>query len=82
MTSDGHGGFANGTALAPTEAELDELTRLRMRFPRHHIFRDVANDRGVRYMAHGTESSVRPHTIITGDLAELRYELEEASQYR
>ncbi|MGH3395965.1 MAG: hypothetical protein ACRDPO_14890 [Streptosporangiaceae bacterium] len=29
-------------------------------------------------MAYGAAAGARPHTIITGDLAELRHELEQA----
>lgn len=77
MTSDANRGRVPGTALAPTDADLAELAWLCMRFRRHHIFRDVASGRGVRYIAHGAAIGVRPHTIITGDLAELRDELEK-----
>jgi hypothetical protein len=62
----------------PSEAQQAEILRLRGRFRRHHIFYVVSPDRGVRYMAHGTELGARPHTIITDDLDELRYELEQA----
>jgi hypothetical protein len=64
----------------PTEKELSELARLSQRFRAHHIFRDVTRDRGVRYIAHGATIGVRPNTIITGDLAELRDELEASSR--
>jgi hypothetical protein len=61
------------------EAELAELSLLRQRFRNHHIFRHVLRDRGVRFIAHRAAAGVRPHTVITGDLAELRDELERAS---
>jgi hypothetical protein len=65
-------------APLPSEAQQAEILRLRGRFRRHHIFYVVSADRGVRYMAHGAELGARPHTIITDDLDELRYELEQA----
>jgi hypothetical protein len=41
----------------------------------------VANDRAVQYVAHGAAVGMRPHTIIAGDLAELRDELEKTAFY-
>ena len=61
------------------EAELAELARLRDRFRRHHIFRHVIHGRGVRFIAHRAVAGVRPHTVITEDLAELYEELERGS---
>ena len=66
-------------ATEPSDAELAELARLRNVFRRHRIFRDVTHARGVRYIAHGATIRVRPHTIITHDLAELHHELEQAT---
>jgi hypothetical protein len=60
----------------PSEAELDELVRLGQRFRGHHIFHNVTEEQGIRYMAYSAAAGVRPHTIITSDLAELRDELE------
>jgi hypothetical protein len=65
-------------APPPSEADQAEVLRLRERFPRHSIFYVVSADRGVRYMAYGAAPGVRPHTIITDDLAELRQELAQA----
>lgn len=62
----------------PSEADQAEVVRLRARFPRHHIFYVMSVDRGLRYVAHRAAPGVRPHTIITDDLAELRHELEQA----
>lgn len=64
-------------APPPSAADEAEILRLRGRFRRHHIFYVICADRGVRYMAHGAELGARPHTIITDDLDELRYELEQ-----
>lgn len=79
MTSGAYIARANGLGSDPTEAELSELERLRDRFQGHYIYRHVTGVRGVRYAAYGATIGARPHTIITSDLSELRYEL-EASQ--
>ena len=73
------GFLASSPGLGPSEAEVAELGRLRKRFRRHRIFRHVTPERGVRYLAWGVELGVRPHTIITDDLAELRGELERSA---
>jgi hypothetical protein len=78
MTVQGHACQADEYAPSPIEADQAEVLRLRERFRRHHIFRVGSADRGVRYMAYGAALGVRPHTIITRDLAELRHELEQA----
>ena len=65
-------------APPPSPADRAEVLRLRGRFRRHCIFYVVSADRGVRYMAHAAELGARPHTIITDDLDELRFELEQA----
>ena len=69
-----------GPVPDPDEAEFAELARLRERFRRHHIFRNVIPGRGVRYLAHSAAAGIRPHTLITSDLAELQDELEQATQ--
>jgi hypothetical protein len=73
--------WASSTGLGASEAEVAELGRLRKRFRRHRIFRDVTPERGVRYLAWGMVLGVRPHTIITDDLAELRGELEQSARH-
>ncbi len=65
-------------APPPSPADQAEVARLRRRFRRHCIFYVVSADRGVRYMAHAAELGARPHTLITDDLDELRFELEQA----
>jgi hypothetical protein len=72
---------AAGKATPPSEADQDEVLRLRQRFRQHHIFYISSVDRGVRYLALGSDFGVRPHTIITNDLAELRDELEQAVRH-
>jgi len=78
MALHGHASQAGERATPPKEADQAEILRLRERFLQHHIFYVVSADRGVRYLAHGATLGARPHTIITDDLNELRYELEQA----
>ena len=78
MALHGHAGQAGERATSPKEADQAEILRLRERFLQHHIFYVVSADRAVRYLAHGATLGARPHTIITDDLNELRYELEQA----
>ena len=79
MTDDGYDIQVSRRLADPSEAEHAELAQLRERFRSHHIFCDAGTGRGIRYVAHGAVSGVRPHTIITDDLAELREELEQAA---
>jgi hypothetical protein len=65
--------------IGPSEIELAELERLGELFRDHYIFHNVTEERGVRFIAHGVTVGVRPHTIITDDLAELRDELQQAA---
>lgn len=67
------------SGTGPSEIELAELARLGERFRDHYIFHNVTEERGVRFIAHGVTVGVRPHTIITDDLAELRDELQQAA---
>jgi hypothetical protein len=66
-------------ASGPGEVELAELARLRERFRGHRIFHEV-RWAGIRYLAYRAASGAQPHTIITGDLAELRDQLEKAAR--
>ena len=79
MTDGGYALLVHRRLPGPSEAEHAELAQLRERFRSHHIFCDAPRGRGVRYLACRAVSGVRPHTIITDDLAELRYELEQAA---
>ncbi len=65
-----------GPMPSPGREELAELVRLRKRFPGHRIFYNVTDERGIRYLAYAAGIDVRPHTIITPDLPELRDALE------
>ena len=58
----------------PTATELADLRAARRDFPRYQIDLDLALDRR-RFIARRTEPGPGPHTLITGDLAELRAEL-------
>lgn len=69
---------AGGQVVPPADVDQAEVLRLRVRFRGHQIFCVVSASRAVRYVAYGTALDVRPHTIITDDLAELRDELEQA----
>ena len=75
------GFLASSPGFGPSEAEVAELGRLRRRFRRHRIFRHVTPERGVRYLAWAMVLGVRPHTIITDDLAELSGELERSAPH-
>lgn len=79
MTAHNHSLHSDFSIHDDGEAKLDELARLQERFRRHYIFRDVIPGRGVRYLAHSRTAGVRPHTVITDDLAELGEVLERAS---
>jgi hypothetical protein len=52
-----------------------ELAVLRAKFPGHRISAESIVDR-VRYVARSQQDGVRPHTVITRDLDELRAALE------
>jgi hypothetical protein len=77
MTVQSHLGRRGEHTIPPGQPDQDEVSRLRQRFRRHHIFYVVSADRGVRYMAHGADLGARPHTVITDDLDELRFALEQ-----
>lgn len=77
MTVQSHLGRGGGRTIPPGQPDQDEVLRLRERFRQHHIFYVVSADRGVRYMAYGADLGARPHTVITDDLDELRFALEQ-----
>jgi len=79
LTADRYGIQAGSPADGASDPELTELVWLQRRFRAHVIFREVTQARGVRYLAYSTRAGVRPHTIITDDLAELRSELERSA---
>jgi hypothetical protein len=55
-------------------APEDPLPRLRDDFPQFRIWREHRPGR-IRYVARRVDDGVRPHTLVTGDPAELRREL-------
>lgn len=70
--------FRIDSSPCPSIAELTEIMDLNERFHGHRIYWDQRGQYRVRYLAFATSPGVRPHTIITNDLAELRNELERA----
>jgi hypothetical protein len=53
----------------------DEVILLRAEFPGHRIGTETVVDR-IRYVARSQRDGAHPHTVITGDLSELRAALE------
>ena len=68
-----------GLESQPLPTTPDPLLALQHEFPRHRICEEAICGR-VRYVARSLENGLRPHTVITGDLEELRAAL-EPSQY-
>jgi hypothetical protein len=64
----------NNPQVARLAVTDDPLPRLRADFPQFRIWREQTPGR-VRYVARRLDASVRPHTVITADPAELRREL-------
>jgi len=73
----------NTHADSPTDGQAitsaHTLTALQQRFPHYRVWREDIYRR-VRYVARSLEHGLRPHTVVTGDLAELQAAL-EPSQY-
>ena len=64
-----------GTASArPAGDDGTSLPALRSDFPQFRIWRETEGNR-TRYIARSLFLGIRPHTIVTADLAELRTEL-------
>ena len=55
------------------------LPALRSEFPQFRIWRE-AEDSRVRYIARSLFPGVRPHTVVTPDLAELRAKLSQGNK--
>jgi hypothetical protein len=60
-----------GPEPAGATTDPDELAMLAAGFPGFRIWRETVPGR-TRYVARGVSLGVRPHTVVTGDLAELR----------
>jgi hypothetical protein len=56
----------------PTAVDPAEMAGVQRDFPQHRIWREIIGDRAPRYVAHARSLSIHPHTVITGDLGELR----------
>jgi hypothetical protein len=73
----------NTHADGPTDGQAitsaHSLTALQQQFPRYRVWREDIYGR-VRYVARSLEHGLRPHAVITGDLAELQA-AQEPSQY-
>jgi hypothetical protein len=54
------------------------LPAVRADFPQFRIWRETAGNRS-RYIARSLCLDVRPHTVVTADLAELRTELSRST---
>jgi hypothetical protein len=55
------------------------LPAVRSEFPQFRIWRETEGTR-TRYIARGLSPGVRPHTVVTADLSELRAELSHGSK--
>lgn len=66
----------NGTIGTPPPAGTDNTTlpTVRAEFPQFRIWRETTSNR-IRYIARSLHRGIRPHTVVTADLAELRAEL-------
>ena len=70
---------SGGSEAAP--ASHDQLAALGEDFPQFRICQETIGDR-VRYTACRQQPGLHPHTVITGDLAEIRAALESARNRR
>jgi len=66
----------NGTSGTPPPASTDNATlpAVRAEFPQFRIWRESTRNR-IRYIARSLHRGIRPHTVVTADLGELRAEL-------
>ncbi|MGH3273490.1 MAG: hypothetical protein ACRDNZ_04095 [Streptosporangiaceae bacterium] len=67
---------ASGDADSARPVGNDDISlpALRADFPQFRIWRETAGNR-TRYIARSLRFGIRPHTVVTADLAELRTEL-------
>jgi len=59
-----------------------ELTRTQNEFPQFRIWSETVGDRPRRFVARRRSPDINPHTVITGDLDELRATLTNATAPR
>jgi hypothetical protein len=62
------------SALAQYGEDDPDLAQLQAGFPQFVIWRETRHDQP-RYIARSLRPGIRPHTLITSDLSELRTEL-------
>lgn len=70
------GDAASARPVSDSDASLPAL---RSDFPQFRIWREVAGNR-TRYIARSLFPGIRPHTVVTADLAELRTELSHGTK--
>jgi hypothetical protein len=63
---------SSSTPRSPLSDVAAELTSIERDYPDHQIWREIIGDRDPRYVAHARSLVTHPHTVITGDLGELR----------
>jgi hypothetical protein len=63
--------MTRGSDPDDVHARWFELAGLRLEFPGYRIWREAAGDR-VRLVAVSQKLGVSPHTVVTGDAAEMR----------
>jgi hypothetical protein len=71
------GGWISGACLPQDDGPARELAALQADFPQFQIWPEVTLDR-LRYVSVSTRLDLNPHTVVTGDLAELRAVLQSA----
>ena len=71
------GGWISGGCWWTDSGPAGVLAALQADFPQFQIWPEVTLDR-LRYISVSTRLDLNPHTVITGDLAELRVILQSA----
>ena len=71
------GGWISGGCLRRGTGPAQELAALRADFPQFQIWPEATLDR-LRYVSVSTRLDLNPHTVVTGDLGELRTVLQSA----
>jgi hypothetical protein len=77
MTAESYGPHAVDAQPGTSEAQLNKILCLGEQFPLHQIFWYVDSGRGDALHSSAARIGIRPHTIITNDLAKLRDALEQ-----
>jgi hypothetical protein len=71
------GGWISGACLPQDDGPARELAALRADFPQFEIWPEATLGR-LRYVSLSTRLDLHPHTVVTGDLGELRTVLQSA----